>query len=1124
MAQDLAQAYVQIIPTAKGISNNLASLFGSDAEQAGTSIGAQMVAGITKTVQASASKISSMLAQAVNVGMNFDAAMSQVAATMGVTVDEIGGLRDFAKEMGRTTAFTATQAAQALNYMALAGYDVQESMDMLPNVLNLAAAGSMDLALASDMVTDTQTAFGMSFDRTTEMVDEMAKAASTGNTSVKQLGEAFLVVGGLARELNSGMVTLEDGTQVQTDGIQELEIALTAMANAGVKGSEAGTHMRNMLLKLASPTSDGAVALEKLGVDVFDKVSGNMRSLGDIFGDLSTAMATLTQEEKLQTISDLFNTRDTAAAEALMNAMSEDWDKIGAAILNAQGAADKMAETQLDNLAGDMTLLNSATEGLQIEVFDQMSDPLRDAASMATDLVSTITQDLSESGTISDFIADLQEALPGVLDNVKSFAEAVGNFVSPVLELGGWLLKHPEVIEGLLIGIGSAIVTYNLATTLPSVVKGIGTLLTAMTGGTAGIILGVAAAVGVLFGALAGVMAKSARDRAAELAAHFGSIQLSLKELKVAADAIVDNGTLGTLDEALAGFTSSESAMSAMEKSVSELNKANWKISIGMELTEEDQAAYQSQIQSYVTACQKVVDENAYGVHLTLSLLNDAIETEGGAEDNLASSAVEKIESFYTGKQQELANLGKELNEYVTAAFNDGLLEIDEMEKIQELQQQMADIQAQMAGSTLGATLERIGMGFSGTDLTVESFKNLQAEVASAADDAAAAYGEAFEHAVAALNLTYNSGETDMTETEYQAELQALKEGYLNNLAEVQLQAQEFSLNTILEAYGDQIAEAAPEFIVSIQEALAEFATAQSYEGEYDYAYSNLYRALEDVDSGLSGKVESNIADLLEGMVSTEAMESIAAKAEELGVQVPEGVTKGLTDAAVLEAMTGDVDALFILVANELANSEDEDYVSMLNAAIDDGAEVPAAFSRTIKEHADDAKPAVDSVYKTTADYLTAVFANGFDVNAAIRVNATASTQVGSVPGHAAGAIITKPELALLAEAGYPESVIPWDGSKRAFDLWMQTGEGIGAFDAIRANLGVAEAAYAGGSYHASGQGGSDIMGAVNRILASVEALSRRQIVLDSGAVVGELADPLDTTIGQKVTYQSRRI
>lgn len=388
---------------------------------------------------------------AVKTGMEFDKSMSQVAATMGKTMEEMeqevgsvettfghfeGTLRDFAQYMGSNTAFSATQAADALNYMALAGYDAQTSMEMLPNVLNLAAAGSMELARASDMVTDTQTAFGISLDRTSQMVDEMAKAASTGNTSVEQLGDAFLTVGGLAQELNGGFVTLADGSQASVDGIQELEIALTAMANAGVKGSEAGTHMRNMLLKLASPTSDGTKQLEALGVAVFD-AEGQMRSMRDIMGDLNGALGNLTQQEKINAISDLFNTRDLASAEALLNAVGEDWDKIGASILDAEGAASKMAETQLDNLAGDITLLKSAFEGAQIAISDGLTPELRKFVQFGTKSLSRLTEAFKAGGfkgAMGELGSLLSEGTAMIVEKAPEFLEAGAELLSALGE------------------------------------------------------------------------------------------------------------------------------------------------------------------------------------------------------------------------------------------------------------------------------------------------------------------------------------------------------------------------------------------------------------------------------------------------------------------------------------------------------------------------------------------------------------------------------------------------------------------------------------------------------------------------------------------------------------------
>lgn len=402
----------------------------------------------------------------VKTGAEFDKSMSQVAATMGLSMSEMksqigsvstaygefsGNLREYAQYMGKNTAFSATQAADALNYMALAGYSVQESMNMLPNVLNLAAAGNMDLARASDMVTDTQTAFGLQMSQMPQLIDEMAKAASTGNTSVEQLGDAFLTIGGLAQELNGGLITLADGTTAPVTGVQELEVALTAMANAGIKGSEAGTHMRNMLLKLSSPTDEGAKAFKKLGIEVFDN-EGKMRSLSAIMGQLDGALSNLTQEEKLQAISDIFNTRDTAAAEALMNAVGEDWDKIGESILAADGAAQKMADTQLDNLAGDVTLLKSAFEGLQIAVSDQNTGNLRKFVQLATRGVSDLTTAFS-SFDASPYLDEMgrmsQEGAQAQAEFQKNRQAAIDDLFATITDGVEMIVDvAPQLIEG----------------------------------------------------------------------------------------------------------------------------------------------------------------------------------------------------------------------------------------------------------------------------------------------------------------------------------------------------------------------------------------------------------------------------------------------------------------------------------------------------------------------------------------------------------------------------------------------------------------------------------------------------------------------------------------------------
>ena len=313
---------------------------------------------------------------AVKTTADFDTSMSQVQATMGITKDamsELNGesvntveaLRDLAKQMGSETAFSASECADAMNYLALAGYDTQEIYDTLPTVLNLAAAGGIDLASASDMVTDAMSALGMETSEADTMVDQMSKTASTTNTSVAQLGEAILTIGATAR-------TVKGGTA-------ELNTALGILANNGIKGAEGGTHLRNVILALQSPTDKAAACMESLGVKVYDS-EGNMRSLNDILGDLNTSMDGMTSAEKQNIISSIFNKTDLAAVNSLLSNTGDSWDSLQQSITESGGAAQQMADTQLDNLSGQITILKSALEGLAISFGEILMSKIRAAA------------------------------------------------------------------------------------------------------------------------------------------------------------------------------------------------------------------------------------------------------------------------------------------------------------------------------------------------------------------------------------------------------------------------------------------------------------------------------------------------------------------------------------------------------------------------------------------------------------------------------------------------------------------------------------------------------------------------------------------------------------------------
>jgi TP901 family phage tail tape measure protein len=355
----------------------------------------------------------------ISTGEQFDKSMAQVAATMGQTVDEITELRDFAKEMGSTTAFSASQAADALNYMALAGYDAATSMEMLPNVLNLAAAGGIELANASDMVTDAQSALGLSIEDTTALVDKMATTASKSNTSVAQLGQAILTVGGTAKNLKGGTT--------------ELATVLGILADNGIKGAEGGTALRNVMNSLIAPTESTQAVLDELGVAVFD-AEGNIRSFNDIFLDLRNGMDKLTQQERMKAMSNLFNTRDMKSAEALIANVGDRYNELSGYIDNAAGSAEKMAETQLDTLAGDKTKFQSALEGIKLTISDALTPTLREATQFGTNLLGKLTTALKISDTralvkavlnigkwtLRDIASTLQEIAPEVISFVSN--------------------------------------------------------------------------------------------------------------------------------------------------------------------------------------------------------------------------------------------------------------------------------------------------------------------------------------------------------------------------------------------------------------------------------------------------------------------------------------------------------------------------------------------------------------------------------------------------------------------------------------------------------------------------------------------------------------------------------
>jgi TP901 family phage tail tape measure protein len=404
--------------------------------QAGVSAVTTTLAGITAVLGAGATA-------AATVGSSFEAAMSKVSAISGATGDSLQSLTDKAKEMGAKTKFSASESASALQYMAMAGWDTESMLNGIDGIMNLAAADGLDLATTSDIVTDALTAFNLKASDSTHFADVLAKASSSANTNVSMLGESFKYVAPLA------------GTMGYS--VEDVSLALGLMANASVKGSMAGTSLKTALSNLASPTEEMSNVMTQYGISISD-AEGNALPLIDVMKQLREKFSGLSETEQAAAASTLFGKEAMSGMLAIINASDSDFDNLTQNINNADGAAQAMADTMQDNLQGQITILKSGLEGLGIEIYEGMSEPLQEAAVEAQNYVNRLTEAfqngglsemIEEAGSIfGELAVKAAEAAPEMINAAVDFLQA---FVDGIAKNADKLAKSAvDIIQTLI--------------------------------------------------------------------------------------------------------------------------------------------------------------------------------------------------------------------------------------------------------------------------------------------------------------------------------------------------------------------------------------------------------------------------------------------------------------------------------------------------------------------------------------------------------------------------------------------------------------------------------------------------------------------------------------------------
>lgn len=457
-------AYKQGLKDAEGNASSSTSKIGGAFKTVGKVAKTAMAAGSAAAV--------AFTKTSIDAGMNFDTAMSQVAATMGTTVDKIGNVEAKAEEMGRTTKYTATEAAEGMNILAQAGLSADEQISGIGTVLNLASAGAMSLEESASYTAGAVKGFGDSMGNASYYADLMAKGATLANTNVRGLGEAFS--GSAATAKNYGQ------------SADSVTLSLLRLAEQNVTGSEASTALNRAMADLYTPTDNASKALDQLGLSAY-KSNGEAKDFNDLVDELNGSLQGMTAEQKNNALATIFTTQGLQAFNKMTASSDATVQKFWKGIQDSSGSAAQQAATQLDNLKGDITLLSSATEGLELGFYNTFSGAIRGAIKGITSEVSGLAEAMESGGISGAFSKLAQDAinfsgqLPGL---TKIGGDLINGLISSVTQNSGSITTAVgQLLNNLAstISVGLNVFTsvgVNLLTTIASgMTQGIPTFL-----------------------------------------------------------------------------------------------------------------------------------------------------------------------------------------------------------------------------------------------------------------------------------------------------------------------------------------------------------------------------------------------------------------------------------------------------------------------------------------------------------------------------------------------------------------------------------------------------------------------------------------------------------------------
>lgn len=800
----------------------------------------------------------------------------------------------------------------------------------------------------------------------------------------------------------------------------------------------------------------------------------------------------LTQAEQTQASATIFGKEAMSGWLAIINSSEEDFNKLTEEIYNCDGAAKEMAETRIDNLNGDVTILKSGLEGLGIQIYEDISGPLRGGVQWVTKMVSVLSQKLKNSNVIANMAESFKKNLPAAIRHVKSFGKSFKEFAKPFLSVAKWMVKNPDVVVSTLVGIGSAIATYKVAKGVMDVGKSFAGLAGILTNPFAAAILAVGAAIGGAVGIATYVSKADKKMRQQNLAEHFGDIALSLEDLQEAARHIVGGKDLEKIEESMKAMENTKEIRASIQETVSELNRANWKVSIGMKLTDEERSAYQQNITSFIEDTQELLSQQQYAISLSYEFLMGE-DSEGKAS----------IDEFFQKNQTILEGYGKELADTVTKAMKDGILDFDEVEAITVLQEKMNAVTEMLNQSKAKAEMEVLSMNYLTGDMSAESFQNLIVTMLERSEQSKIEADEALQNVLTVQDVKLKSGGSPL---EYKKEVEKAKQNNARKKLEADANTINFLLNTLQQQYPNlkESMEAVDRSALeSFVNSLEQIKLGANPELMYNPETLNKLMNVGDISQadrkGL-GEAFQLMKPLLEG-VQEEFMKNTDEELEKeilnlLDKTAGFGVVAGDAGAKLTKAQTAVLQSKEVYEEVKKAARDEYPIPNMLSTHIEKentkakesttkmlqgtqkelekhggtmvgytGEMCDGIVSEIVKKN-EDVKNASSAIVNVFSEEIRDGFSKGVMVDIPIIMNPVYQTSSGSKIApesligvaaqrkfqssvnnfHADGGIFDEAHIAWVAEEG-PESIIPLNGTKQAADLWYQTGKLMGILD-----------------------------------------------------------------------------